>query len=146
MLEPLKQWYCDVCGEVIEKPSDGYVIFRSDDDHRHHDFTIIHQGKCDNKRYPMSLALDDFLGPDGLSMVLSFLSPGPVKRALGDEGDHQVQDFDEYVDFVRRVQVPHYEDARRLYREDHDVLDRLSDDNEVGPYIQETMVRLLRDR
>jgi len=30
MLQPLKQWFCDVCGEVIEDPEDGYVLWSVD--------------------------------------------------------------------------------------------------------------------
>ena len=27
LMEPLKQWVCDVCGKIIETPDDGYVVW-----------------------------------------------------------------------------------------------------------------------
>ena len=86
MLEPLKQWYCDNCGEVIEKSKDGYVIWRRDDNNFDCDFRIIHQGKCDNKReYSLSMSLDNFLGINGLQYLLQYLSIGIIKKNLGQE-------------------------------------------------------------
>lgn len=26
-MKPLSQWICDICGEVIQEPKDGYVQF-----------------------------------------------------------------------------------------------------------------------
>ena len=62
MLKPLEQWYCDVCGEVIERPRDGYVLWKQDDKLQVYDFTIIHKGKCDQKNYPCSMDVETFLG------------------------------------------------------------------------------------
>lgn len=78
MLKPLKQWVCDVCGEVIEKPEDGYVVWNDDDEFRYFDFTVIHQGRCDNDRLPNSLPVTEFLGEQGITVLMSKLSLGPV--------------------------------------------------------------------
>jgi hypothetical protein len=42
-LVPLKQWICDTCGEVIERPNEGYVQFvDSNNDGNYDDFVIVH--------------------------------------------------------------------------------------------------------
>jgi hypothetical protein len=134
---PLTNWYCDVCGEKIEDVSKGYVIWQSAGS-KNHGFKIIHQGKCDIKSHPASAALKDFVGEKGLSYCLTFLSLGPVITNNGSEDHCDIQDFGEFTDFVRRVQVPYYEEARRLYSNSQ-LLEDLSDANEFYPYIPERM-------
>jgi hypothetical protein len=131
MDEPLKTWYCDTCGEKIAHPSKGYVIWKNSPERKAHGFKIIHQGKCDQDDHHASSALTDFLGPDGLAKLLSHLSVGPFKGG----GRSDVKDLDEYVDFIRRVQSPYYEEARK-YFDNHDVAEAYADANEVLPYLQ----------
>ena len=142
MLTPLKQWYCDVCGDVIECIEDGYVIWKRDDQYREYAFKIIHKVRCDLKDHSCSMALHDFLGEDGLAYVLAFLSLGPVKHSLG-QTHHGVADIDEFVDLVRRVQTPYYEEARTHFDEEQ-VMESLSDANEVYPYLRATCEKLAR--
>ena len=47
MSKTIACWRCDVCEELIEEPSHGYVIWKKDAQHRAYDFKIIHQAKCD---------------------------------------------------------------------------------------------------
>lgn len=141
MGEPLKSWYCDACGEKIEDVSKGYVIWHSAG-RKAQSFKIIHQAKCDNRKFSSSAALSDFLGAKGLSYCMTFLSLGPVIEANGGTSHCYIQDFDEFADFVRRVQVPYYEEARRLYTSS-EVLAALSDANEFYPYIPEKMKALI---
>src|SRR5262249_32907976 len=112
MTKPLTSWTCDVCGDVIERVEEGYVVWKSDGA-KAADFKIIHQGKCDHERddHNASAALADFLGDNGLAYILSFLSAGPVQSALGRRPHCEITDFDEFVDFFRRVQLPYYEEA-----------------------------------
>jgi len=142
MEEPLKTWYCDVCGEKIEDASNGYVIWQSGG-RTYRGFKIIHQGKCDLKSHPASAALNDFLGDKGLSYCMTFLSLGPVISNNGGAGHCYIQDFDEFTDFVRRVQLPYYEEARRLYG-NPELLEDLSDANEFYPYVPEKMKALIQ--
>lgn len=135
-------WICDHCGDVIDTPAAGYVLWDRRDDGPE-GYRVIHQGRCDDKIYRNSMPLDSFLGPDGLTYLLSFLSLGPVKHGLGDDSSPTVRDMDAFVDFVRRVQIAGYEQAREHYR-DPDVLDRYSDANEHYPYRQEVIDDLLR--
>jgi len=143
MSQSPQKWYCDVCGESINDVKDGYVIWKSDAQLKSHDFKIIHRQKCDIKQYPSSAALEDFIGVDGLAKLLSMLSLGPIKENLGAGKHRDIADTDEFVDFVRRVQTPNYEEARRKFG-DPDLLDDFSDSNEIAPYLQERLQRIIQ--
>ena len=133
-LEPLKQWICDSCGDVIMRPDDGYVIWAHDSDLCNYGFKIIHnKAQCDNDHFSESLPLKSFLGLEGLNKLLSHLSLGVIKSNLGETSWNQIKDFDEYVDFFRRVQTPYYEEARTKFT-NQDLLNNFSDSNEVAPY------------
>ncbi|MDD4456999.1 MAG: hypothetical protein PHC98_05350 [Syntrophotalea acetylenica] len=142
MLKPLQQWYCDVCGEIIEKPSDGYVIWKRGADLKSSDFKIIHQGKCDLNSHIASSALSDFLGQDGMAYLTSFLSHGPVRVRLSGPSSCEIKDMDEFTDFFRRLQLPYYEEARRRFSAPK-VLERLSDWNEIAPYFPDEMKKTI---
>lgn len=135
--EPLTAWTCDTCGETIAAVEDGYVIWRDKlDPLRYHDFRIIHQGRCDPKGpYSSSLPLQDFLGPEGLTMMLAWLTVGPLKN---EEPSNRVENFAEFVDLVRRVQIPYYEQARLRFH-DSEVESDMSDANEFYPYLPDTL-------
>lgn len=140
MDKPLTVWYCDVCGEKIENVSEGYVIWRSEDGY--YDFKIIHRKECDLKNHKGSTALEDFLGSDGLTRCVAFLSLGPLAWKAQHVSNCQVKDLDGFSDFLRRVQMPYYEEARRLYSRS-DVLDDFSDANEIYPYLEGVMKSLI---
>ncbi len=144
MLSPLQQWFCDTCGGVIEKPEDGYVIWRQDKDNLDFDFKIIHQSRCDNSRYSSSAALGDFLGTEGLNILLSLLSYGQIKSNNGSLGGNSIKDMDEFVDFFRRLQTPYYEEARRHFW-NGDLLADFSDANEMYPYQVEVLQRIISE-
>jgi hypothetical protein len=145
MHEPLKQWYCDVCGDIIKNSRGGRVIWKSDENHCDYDFKIIHMKKCDNKRlYPSSMSLDTFLGEQGVQYLLQFLSRGKIKENLGQTSRAQVKDMNEFVDFFRRVQTPYYEEARTKFNSST-LLDDFSDDNEVGPYLEERLKKIINE-
>lgn len=143
MDKPFTKWYCDVCGGKIEDASQGYVIWKSTDNLKYHGFKIIHKAKCDLKDYPASAALKDFLGNKGLAYLLSKLSIGPIKEALGHGSHCQVTKTDEFVDFVRRVQTPFYEEARRNF-ENRDLIEDYSDSNEVSPYFPDNLEKIIK--
>lgn len=143
MDEPLTKWYCDVCGEVIEDAGKGYVIWEQSSNMKDHGFKIIHQTKCDLREYRSSFALGDFIGSDGLAYLLTFLSPGVIKRRLGEKPHCYIEDMDEFVDFVRQVQTPYYEEARRLFG-NSDLLEDHDDDNQLGPYTQSSLRTIIK--
>ncbi|WP_429845350.1 hypothetical protein [Brevibacillus sp. FIR094] len=79
-LQIKNQWYCDYCGEVIEKPADGMLEWDSilDDENglSADNFRIVHHMSiktCKTRRPDDNLAdghLDWYLGPDGLNELL----------------------------------------------------------------------------
>lgn len=152
MLKPLEEFYCDTCGELIESPEEGYVVWKNNDELKDHGFIIIHQGKCDpgrrgsasRDRYPCSLPLTDFLGVKGLVLLTSFLSLGKVKANLKQDNVIKVADVDQFIDFFRRVQVPYYEEARTKFKEP-ELLDWYSDANEILPYLEDTLKSIIEN-
>ena len=130
---PLKTWYCDICGEKINNVNEGYVIWRSAN-LKNHDFKIVHHMKCDDPEFLLSAALVDFVGEDGLQRLLAKLSAGHFIQS----SFVQVDDLNEYVDFIRRVQTPFYEEARRRFN-NQNVIEEMDGANEVFPYLSENL-------
>jgi hypothetical protein len=136
--EPLTIWICDNCGNPIDRIQEGYVVWRLIND-KYGGFMIVHQDRCDpgsGQGYTHSLALEDFLGAKGLARLLAWLSLGPLRGPSDDRP--RVHDLDEYVDLVRRVQTPYYEEARHRFA-DEDVQYNLGDANEYAPYLPEVL-------
>ena len=138
MDQPLTKWYCDVCGNIIEDISEGYVIWKKTKELKSHGFKIVHKTKCDLKDHVASNELKKFLGDKGLAYLLSKLSLGPIMGHINQESRCGVNDFDEFVDFIRRLQTPYYEQARRHFS-NRDVLDEYCDSNEYLPYLPEEL-------
>lgn len=123
-LEPLKQWICDTCRQVISKPNDGMLEWLREDPRElreagmdrvpiAHGFAIVHnpiasprtvQHKEGCYRYGREgkfMHLAEYTGADGLARLIDFLGTrGPV-------------DLEEFAEVVRRVQIPSYEEARQ---------------------------------
>ena len=134
-------WTCDACGDDITDPSQAWVLFRRDADGKDFDFHIVHHNdygkRCDPPAMPASIQLSELLGPAGLSELLSFLSPGPINGG----SRVTVADMNEFVDLVRRIQVPWYEQARKFWnapqtREWFDAGDT------YAPYLPENLERI----
>ena len=144
MDKPLTIWYCDVCGEKVTDIKEGYVIWKTDDDYATYDYKIIHKVKCDRRNHPQSNSLDRFLGNDGLSYLVTFLSIGTVKRNLGEISQRYPKDMIEFTDFIHRVQTPYYEQARQAFCDDNFLRD-YADCNELYPYCQENLKKIIED-
>lgn len=140
--KPLTKWYCDVCGERIEDAKGGYVIWNSVEGHG---FKIIHQARCDHRDHRSSKALGEFLGTEGLAYLLSHLSAGPIQQSMGAGPTQDLPNLDEFVDFMRRVQTPFYEEARRLFGTQR-VMDDFSDANEYMPYCSDRLERMIKSQ
>lgn len=148
MPTPLTTWTCDTCGQEISRAEDGYVVWRpTSAASPQAGYRIVHKNNgngttCDpgsQNGYQASRALPDFLGPDGLAALLAMLSPGPLKGPAG--GDLEVRDLDEWVDLVRRVQTPWYEQARVRFQDEQIQQDH-ADSNETWPYLPDTLRRI----
>ena len=117
MDKPLTVWYCDTCGKPIHDHKEGRVIWQASGGMELPSFKIVHQTACDQGDQNASADLRDFFGVEGLTYLLTFLSSGPDN--VGDmKGQPPIgKNLDRYVDFVRRVQVPYYEEARLTFRD-----------------------------
>lgn len=128
-LEPLKEFICDECGEVIEEPSDGWVEWITnysdeiDERYEAYNFRIVHhkvaspnpRGTCyytdlynDYEGTESSYHLHDFLEDKGLSQALSILR----KQAEGDIKFKNKEAFLDCLDLIRRITIPYYEESR----------------------------------
>jgi hypothetical protein len=126
-----------VCGQKVGI-DDGYVVWDSDPTERVHPFQIIHRGRCDRDDRPSSMSIDYFLGPNGLVVLTSMLSYGVVHTSGGRDSTPIPPEPNQFVDFMRRVQVPGYEEAREFLQSE-EARDRFSDASEVFPYLQSTL-------
>ncbi len=119
-LIPLQQWICDVCGEVIQCPGDGYVQWNRNSNLEIDDFIIVHHKTASPRehsrdgcyRYSSDSDLPRFLGVHGQIELTSLLDPGVYHLP---KYSQQVVDIRKWVDFYRRLQLPYYEEARRYW-------------------------------
>jgi len=139
-MESLKQWICDSCGEIIERPEDGYVFWKSQN-MKNREFQIVHHVKCNlDNSFTRSMDLKRFLGADGLVRLLAMLDPGPMHQP-----NHQceVSEMREFVEFFRRIQLPYYEEARIYWQAAIDD-GFFSDANELWIYLPSTLQSLIQ--
>ncbi|PRR70902.1 hypothetical protein [Clostridium thermopalmarium] len=146
-LIPLKQWICDVCGEIIEKPEDGYVQWHRDSNMKIDDFIIVHHQsasprKCTSNgcyKYDSDSDLKSFLGEHGIVELHALLDPGPYHLP---EYCKQVADIRKWSDLYKRLQLPYYEEARKYW---HRAMSDgyFGDSNEVYIYLPNNLKRMI---
>ncbi|WP_321425938.1 hypothetical protein [uncultured Bacteroides sp.] len=158
MLEPLKQFYCDECGQVILRPEDGYVEWISIYDKEkekfisrgfrivHHPSTSPYKAnregcyKYGDTNGRMDIALNSFLENVNVELM-SFLDPGFLHNSSRKDLTGII-DFPEFADFSRRLTVPYYEEARLYFDQissDEDFNDRI----ERSLYSEKTLKRII---
>jgi len=150
-LKPLVQWYCDTCGEVIEKADDGWVewVWK---DRTNSGFRIVHHvgalpdGRtCQRNRRTEGLAdrgLKDFLGSYGQSLLLCMLDDGEIAdpkhtRPLS-------VDIREWLILFRRLNTPYYEEAR-LYMSKAKSDGYYNDWNQAAVFKDESLLELIKE-
>jgi len=159
-LKPREQWICDDCGQVIEHATQGMVEWlHEDDEHdnrKHYGWRIVHHTpasprnpyrpkraklnseccyKYSHVPHSCSTHLDDFVGPDGLPRILGMIDRGPLIDKPHDVP--HVRNLQEWAEFVRRLALPFYEEAR-LYWKQAEAAGRLDGErNHVYLYSQE---------
>ncbi|QFF98826.1 hypothetical protein PB01_08260 [Psychrobacillus glaciei] len=143
-LEPLQQWYCDNCGEVIEKAEEGWLEWYRDIDkgnafRKGKGFRIVHHNqRCmynekelfKQNKLTADMHLDHYVGPDGLVYLLSKIQYD------------QVEDNAEIVEIIRRLHVPYYEEALKY----HNIAEEkgyFDGENEVTRYTTSTSKYIL---
>lgn len=133
------KWYCDSCGEAITDPNLSLATWREDKDLRGYDYRIVHKNtggrSCDPGSpagFRASTEVSNYLGADGLAELLAHLSLGPLIASSGDSLC-RVADMDGFVDLIRRMQAPYYEEARRHFGCEA-VRQEYGDANQMLPY------------
>lgn len=119
----MKNWICDSCGGVIEKPEDGWVEWINLGSSKiGRDLRLVHKygavssmkkDRCmfnqdaefakDNGTVADS-SLTDFLGADGLMRLLVFIS----------ESELPIPDV---LEMIKRLHIPEYEHARKHFKD-----------------------------
>ena len=113
-------WICDACGEPITKPSDGWVEWISLPDEENpgkrkvHHMRLVHASHASpykscrfggtyehmgDKGIVADLPLERFLGPDGLMLLLSYISEEDVPSQ-------------EVLEMIKRIHIPGYDQVR----------------------------------
>lgn len=149
-LVPLKQWYCDRCGRLIDDPEQGWVHWRCDDDRNVFDIEILHhltasprggQRGCYPVHLDSDMPLTAMLGPRGIVELLSMVDAGayhdPDGRNVG-----KVTDLRNWTEVFRRLHLPYYEEARRYFDQARHEGD-LEGMSEVALYAEDTLRRLV---
>ena len=136
MLDPLQQWICDTCAEVIKRPEQGWIEWLADADGEiawsHHGFKIVHHKSNSPRRSQfdtdahcynytlnggkrpgllvMDTHLDDVVGEAATPFVMMFVDPGPISAPTY-QGP-LARDLREWAEFSRRLTIPYYEEGR----------------------------------
>lgn len=141
-MQPLAEFVCDTCSELIASPDDGWLEWFRDSHGAATGFRIVHHLKAsplaaesaagcyyDRERRASDMHLRHCLGADGLVHLLAVL-----ESALADPA--------EVIEIIRRLQIPHYEEARLYWdRAEEDLY--FEGSNEVWPYTQEALTGLI---
>lgn len=136
MLIPLKQFICDTCGEIIEKPEDGYIEwrqFRNKETNMYEvkNFHIVHHiSALPNKNLSMGcqhldfdnlhdMPLNSFIDENyKMANLLRFIDMGDI--IIPDYKQTHVLDVRNFVETFRRLTIPYYEEARLYWNEAKD--------------------------
>jgi|SRR5690349_17204815 len=132
MIAPLTRWTCDTCGQEVSG-TDGALTFRceSDEPFLAYQFRIVHAVRCQRGGDDtVTEDLHTYLGDDGLTRLLAHLTAGPARAC---EAGLAVRDIDEFVDLIRRLHTPYYEQARDRFAEPA-VAEALRADDRWHPY------------
>lgn len=137
-LIPLKQWVCDSCGEVIEKPEDGWFEWYTErDTSLDTGFRIVHhRGSCmyndqwleQQNRSPSDFDLSMVVGHNGLALLLNLME------------HKKFRDTKEFIEVFRRLHLPYYEEARHYW--DRARSDGFLDGNE---YQQNSLLDIIKE-
>jgi hypothetical protein len=151
-LKPLEQFICGTCGEIIQTPSEGYVLWLRNESDKSYGFKIVHHsvfsprkqnGNEDCYTYSATnptLSLSQFVGDQGIVQITSFLDTGPYHQE--NYKGPEVSDLREFTELIRRVQIPYYEEARFYW--DEAQKDGFFDSmNQVLLYLPETLKKLI---
>jgi hypothetical protein len=140
MIAPLTRWTCDNCGQDVSG-DDGLLMFQNEsaEPFLAYEFRIVHPLSCQRASdNAVTEELHTYLGEDGLTRLLAYLTAGPGRAR---EPGLAVRDVDEFVDLIRRLHTPYYEQARERFTDPQIAL-ALSRDDRWHPYRPANLRRL----
>ena len=140
MIAPLTRWTCDDCGQDVSG-DDGVLMFQNEsaEPFLAYEFRIVHPLSCQRASdNAVTEELHTYLGEDGLTRLLAYLTAGPGRAR---EPGLAVRDVDEFVDLIRRLHTPYYEQARERFT-DPQIARALSRDDRWHPYRPANLRRL----
>jgi len=144
MLKPLKEFICDTCGEVINKPEEGWVewlSFIEDDELKGKDFRICHhKSKCQKHarhQYCSDLPMTHFIGGEAVAHLTGMLDPKV------NDGCTPI-DMEQFIDFFRRFTLPYYEEARQYFPKAKEV-NWFEDSKYINIYRPEKLSEFIRN-
>jgi len=157
MSEKPNRWYCDECGEPITRAKDGWLEWRKvgPNGERSEGFRIVHhfsasprasgvrQGGCYYSEPPAgsdvlisNMHLEHFTDPlDGLARLTTSLQPSGARTA----------DTAGVLEVIRRLHVPLWEEARRLWPLVAEDWDGWNGHAGPMPFDQELLTCILRE-
>lgn len=143
MLKPLEQWCCDSCGGIIDGPVEGRVEWHTTyRTHKTSGCRIVHVSRecaCDAAeqaalgRTAIAISLDSVVGHRGLAYLLK-----RIGEVVG-LGWTETADGPAFVEMVRRVQLPYYEEARLFW-----AVALAASIHDGTSYDEATLLRILR--
>ena len=115
-------WICDTCGQIIAKAKDGWIEWlerKEGEKFKGRGLRLVHAypasprqpGRCqydgqrefqENQSTISDLDLESYLGPDGLTDLLSYIGEGQLPNLPTEE----------VLEMIKRLHVPGYEHAR----------------------------------
>lgn len=146
MAAPTNQWLCDTCNTRINSPDDGTLEWTNATG-KSASFRI-----CDRKiasprtngctvHVSPNEDLVHLVGRNGLAHLLAILDPGPIVDPKG-QSIPDVEDVRAWVEVVRRLLIPQYEEARPFIqigmRNGY-----YEGTNEVAPYNQDELAGVI---
>lgn len=125
-LKPLEEFYCDTCG-LVANIKTAYLAYSIDAASEvRGDFKIVHNTRDCLPKFDTpndgSANLSLYVGPDGLAQLTDFMSDG-IFRDPNFEHDNKVKSLGELSDLIRRLHIPHYEEARQKYSSASEAVD-----------------------
>lgn len=140
---PLKQFICDKCGELIKSPEDGWLQWLDIDPETgrnvDNNFIIVHHmpasplggnyGCYHRSQHISDMHLEYFLGHNGLVHLLSLF-------------DSKLNETKELIEIIRRLHIPHYEEAR-IYWKTATNDGFLDEADSEWPYLQDNLLEII---
>lgn len=143
-LDPLKEFYCDTCGKVM-RAEEAWLLWKRNAENIISQFRIVHLSKENNcfhsRDSAPSIPVSDLTGENGLAITTSILTLGYLIYP-----DHKysvpLESIAEFVDVIRRLHVPHYEEARKKFDSSNPAVEP----NGAAEYLQDNLKKICESK